>query len=192
MNASHTEVSKDLSASSPWRCTWGLRAVCGLLGAGFGLMGVLPAAEATSTRAAMRASPVSAFCSRIPASKVSSIVGAAVVLKEAVVVKSVLECIYEGAVIVAVDKQPGIPAAKLASLAQAEATARTGFPAGTKVTFAALRSLGSTAFSWTATIDGAPFGGIGVNKGTTGYGVELSGKPRISTDERLMQLGMAA
>jgi hypothetical protein len=171
----------------------GFRFVRALLGAGFCFACALPTvAEASRTSAVASASPVSVFCSHIPASKVSAIVGTAVVLKEAEVVKSTLECIYEGAAIVSIDKEPGIPASKLASLSAAEATAQSGFPAGTKVNFSPLPARGATAFSWTATIDGAPFGGIGVNKGTTGYGIELSGKPRISTDEQLLQLGMAA
>ena len=172
---------------------WRLRSGVALLAIGFCVVCVLPSGVwASGTSASVSASPVSVFCSHIPASNVSSIVGAPVVLKEAEVVKSTLECIYEGAEIVSIDKEPGIAASKLASLSAAEATARSGFPAGTKVVFSPLPARGSTAFSWTATIDGAPFGGIGVNKGTTGYGIELSGKPRISTDEQLLQLGMAA
>ena len=142
--------------------------------------------------AAADATPVASYCARIPVSKVSSDVGTAVVFRSATVIQGTFECEYTGPVIVVILKEPGIPAAKLATRASAEATARSGFPAGTKIVFSALPALGSSAFSWTATIAGAPFGGIGANKGTTGYGVELSGKPRISTDEQLIKLGMAA
>jgi hypothetical protein len=113
------------------------------------------------------------------------------VLKEALVVKSVLECIYEGTATVSIDKQPRIPASRLASLVAAEATATSGF-SGIHEDW--LRSAAGSRFdgvSWTATIEGTPFGGIGANKGTTGYGVGLSGKPGISVDERLIRLGMA-
>ena len=107
------------------------------------------------------------------------------------VVSGTLECDYSGAAIVGLLKEPGIPAASLATLAKAEATALRGFPKGTHVKFAALPALGKTSFSWTATIDGQAFGGVGENKGTTGYGAEMSGNANIPKLERLIALAIA-
>jgi hypothetical protein len=59
------------------------------------------------------------------------------------------------------------------------------------VSFAALPALGKTSFSWNATIDGEPFSGVGEDKGTTGYGAEMSGKANIPTLERLIALAIA-
>ena len=160
------------------------RAALSLFGAVLGLAVAGPAAAG--------ASPVSTFCAHVPASKVSSAVGTSVVLRSATVVKGTLECEYAGSVVVVILKEPSIPAAKLATRASAEATARSGFPAGTKIAFSALPALGASAFSWTATIAGTAFAGIGANKGSTGYGVEVSGKPRIATDKQLIELGMSA
>jgi len=87
-------------------------------------------------------SAASTYCARIPAARVSSIVGATVALLEAVDVKRMLECIYEGGLgIVGVDKEPGAPSAHGVTLAKAEATAASAFPNGTKVTFSPLPSL---------------------------------------------------
>jgi hypothetical protein len=160
------------------------RAALGLFGAVLGLAVAGPSAAA--------ASPVSTFCAHLPAAKVSSIVGTGVAFRSATVVKGTLECEYAGPVVVVILKEPGLPAAKLATRASAEATAKSGFPAGTRIAFSALPALGASAFSWTATIAGTAFNGIGANKGTTGYGVEVSGSPRIATDERLIKLGMSA
>lgn len=98
---------------------------------------------------------------------------------------------WTGAAIVALLKEPGLSASSLATLAKAEATALSGFPPGTKVKFSALPALGKTSFSWTATIDGEPFSGVGKNKGTTGYGAERTGKADIPELERLIALAIA-
>ena len=148
------------------------RAALGLFGAVLGLAVAGPSAAAA-------ASPVSTFCAHLPAAKVSSIVGASVAFRSATVVKGTLECEYAGPVVVVILKEPGLPAAKLATRASAEATAKSGFPAGTRIAFSALPALGASAFSWTATIAGTAFNRIGANKGTTGYGVEVSGSPRL-------------
>jgi hypothetical protein len=59
------------------------------------------------------------------------------------------------------------------------------------VKFAALPALGKTSFSWTATIEGEPFAGVGENKGNTGYGAEMSGKANVPKLERLIALAIA-
>ncbi|HEX4519306.1 MAG TPA: hypothetical protein VH063_06960 [Gaiellaceae bacterium] len=149
------------------------------------------ASSLPSFAGAARASAVSAYCAHIPASKVSAVVGGGVTLRSAVVIKGTLECQYGGATVVVILKEPGIPAADLATPARAEAKARLGFPAGTRIAFASLPALGASAFSWTATIDGMPFAGVGANRGTTGYGSELSGKASIAKEKALIALGMA-
>jgi hypothetical protein len=129
----------------------------------------------------------------VPASAIASIVGGKAALRIAVAVKTVLECEYTaGTAFVDLMKEPGIPASGLATLAKAEATALKGFPPGTKVKFSALPALSKTSFSWTATIVGVQFAGVGENKGTTGYGSEMSGKPDIPKLERLIALAIAA
>lgn len=150
------------------------------------------AATATQNRALLTPhSAVSTYCAHLPASKVSSTVGATVSLREAIVVKTALECVYGGTVTVLISKESSMPASELATLAKAEATAAAGFPKGTKLRFSPLPSLSPTAFSWTTTINGGPFGGVANNKGTTGYGIELSGKLQLSKLERLLALGIA-
>ena len=138
-------------------------------------------------------SAASIYCARIPAPRVSSVVGATVALLEAVDVKPTLECIYEGGPgIVAVDKEPGVPAAHGVTLAKAEATAASAFPKGTKVTFSPLPSLSPTAFKWAALVEGIQFNGISTTKGGEGYGSEMSGELQLSKLERLLQLAAAA
>jgi hypothetical protein len=149
-------------------------------------VGVAPvAALAASSSAA------AAYCAKLPATKVTSIVGGKVSFKGAEVVSTTLECQYAGAAFVTLLKEPGIPAANLATLSKAEATALRGFPKGTHVKFAALPALGKTSFSWTATIDGQPFAGVGEDQGTTGYGAEMSGNANIPKLERLIALAIA-
>lgn len=147
----------------------------------------LPAATQASSSSA-----AASYCAKLPASKVSSIVGSKASFKSPVIVKTTLECEYTaGASFVLLLKEPGIPASGLATRAKAEATAQHGFPAGTKVHFSPAPTLGATAFSWSATINGLAFAGVGENKGTTGYGVEVSGKSSVSELEKLIALAIA-
>jgi hypothetical protein len=184
MTISHTDGRSD-PAASPRSARRGLREVAVLLAAGAGLVAVAPALEASA------ATPAAAYCSPLSASKVSAIVGGAVKFVAAAAVKTSLECEYTGTSIVTLLKETGIPKSALATRSKAEATALTGFPAGTKVVFSALSALGATGFSWTATIEGHQFAGVGENKGTTGYGAEMLGKPDISKLERLIALAIA-
>lgn len=112
---------------------------------------------------------------------------------EAVAVKPTLQCIFEGGPgIVAVDKEPGAPAARGVTLAKAEATATSLFPKGTKVRFSPLPSLSPTAFKWAAVVEGMQFNGIATAKGGEGYGSEMSGELQLAKLERLLQLAASA
>ena len=186
MSASRTDAATTGRASSDRQVAWRRRNVAALIATGACVAAFPAAPQAASV------SPAAAYCSHLPASKVAAIVGGNAVFRSAVAVKTALECEYlAGTAIVVLLKEPGIPASGLATLSKAEATAREGFPPGTKVQFSALPALGKTSFSWSATIEGAQFGGVGENKGTTGYGAELSGKPNIPKLERLIALAIA-
>jgi hypothetical protein len=133
------------------------------------------------------------WCSHLPASTISSIVGDPVRLAEAYEEKhTTVECIYDGAVEVLVTKETGIPKADLATRAAAEKSIASGFPKGTKIKFSPLPELGSTAFTFSVTENGGKFIGAGDNKGTTGYGALISGSPAVSKLVRLLELGFAA
>jgi hypothetical protein len=124
---------------------------------------------------------------------VSSVARARVKFLEAVVVGPSLDCVYEGpGGIVAIDEAPGVPAVDRATLARAEALTAKSLPKGTKIRFSALPSLGPTAFSWTAAIEGLQFTGIANDKGTTGYGAEMTGTPALFKLKGLLQLAIAA
>ena len=134
-------------------------------------------------------SAASTYCARTPTARVSSIVGATVALLEAVDVKRMLECIYEGGLgIVGVDKEPGAPSAHGVTLAKAEATAASAFPNGTKVTFSPLPSLSPAAFKWAAVVEGIPFNGIAITQRSEAYGSGMSGGLQLAKLERLLQL----
>ena len=144
------------------------------------------------------ASAASAFCAKLPAAKVSSIVGANVTLFKATVEKHALECIYTGSEEIVVSKHPAIPAAELATRTRAEELLTSESPKHVKISFTSLSSVGPTAFSWTYVLNGGKLLGVSDNKGTTGYGVVIGGAPTLigSKDlaglERLLSLAMAA
>ena len=149
MSTSRADASTTAAANSSRQIAWSRRTVCALLATG-ACVAAFPAATQASS-----GSPAAAYCSHLPASKVASIVGGQAIFKSAVVVKTTLECEYAaGVAIVALLKEPGLPASSLATLSKAEATALSGFPKGTKVKFSALPALGKTSFGWTATIAG--------------------------------------
>ena len=149
MSTSRTDAATTVAANSPRQIAWRRRSVCALLATG-----ACVAAYPAATQAAS-GSPAAAYCSHLPASKIASIVGGKTAFISAVVVKTTLECGYTaGTAIVALLKEPGLPASSLATRSKAEATALSGFPKGTKVKFSALPALGKTSFSWTATIAG--------------------------------------
>ena len=173
--------------------------------------GPLRAASVLAGRSSAPRSAVSTFCSHLPASKVSSVVGTKVSLFEAVLEKTTLECIYFGKVAasaahpideVVISKEPGIPASQLATRAKAEARVAAESPKGVKLIFTSLPSVGPTAFSWTYTkaLNGGQLVGVADNKGTTGYGVALGGAAKtfgtaaghVPVGERLLALDLAA
>jgi hypothetical protein len=137
---------------------------------------------AAGARAALiEGSSVSSFCARLPASKVSSAVGAKVVLREATVSHGALECIYFGTEEVVISMHPGLPASEVSSRTKAEQFLAGESPKGVKFTFGALSSIGPTAFSWTYVLNGGRLVGVSNNKGTTGYGVVVGGSPALIT-----------
>jgi hypothetical protein len=147
------------------------------------------------------ASAASSFCAHFTASKVSSVVGLKVTLLEAIPEKKTLECIYlsTSAVQVIISREPGIPASELATRAKAEARVKAESPKGVKFTFSSLPSLGATAFSWSYKLHGGLLIGVADNKGTTGFGTVLGGKPsivgapgRVAALERLIKMDMTA
>ena len=140
----------------------------------------------------LQTSAASSFCDRIPAAKVGAVVGGAMALRDAVAVKTVLECVYQGVAVVSISKEPDMKAADLATRGRAEATAAGVLPRGTKISFRPVASLGPTAFSWTAQLDGATFSGLADNRATTGYGVQMAGPGRLTQLERLLALDLAA
>ncbi len=197
------------------RCrTWAWRSAGILLAAGSCALSlaIFPStAEALQPSATGPRSTVSTFCAHIPATMVSSIIGATVSLFEAVVKSNTLECIYFGKAPasvthpideVVISKQPGIPASQLATRAKAEARVAAESPKGVKLIFTSLPSVGSTAFSWTYTksLNGGQLVGVADNKGTTGYGVALGGAAKtfgaaakhVPAAERLLALDIAA
>jgi hypothetical protein len=173
--------------------------------------GSLPAAFVLVGRSANPRSAVSTFCAHIPATTVSSIIGATVSLFEAVVKNNSLECIYFGKTAataahpideVVFSKQSSIPASQLATRAKAEARIAAESPKGVKLIFTSLPSIGPTAFSWTyaQSLNGGQLVGVANNKGTTGYGVALGGAAKtfgtaakhVPAGERLLALEIAA
>jgi hypothetical protein len=154
---------------------------------------------------------VSTFCSHLPASKVSSVIGTTVSLLRAVLERTTLECIYLGKVAasakhpideIVISKEPGIPAFELSTRARAEARVAAETPKGVKLIFTSLPALGPTAFSWTYTksLNGGQLVGVANNKGTTGYGVALGGAAKtfgkaaghVPAGEQLLALDLAA
>jgi hypothetical protein len=177
-----------------------------------GSLAVLPttaqaAARVSAVRAAMSmpganskpGSVASSFCAHFTASKVSSVVGLKVKLLEAIAEKKTLECIYLSTVQVIISREPGIPASELATRAKAEARVKAESPKGVKFTFSSLPSLGATAFTWSYELNGGLLIGVADNKGTTGFGTVLGGKPsivgapgRVAALERLIKMDMVA
>jgi hypothetical protein len=138
-------------------------------------------------------SAASAYCARLPATKVSSVVGWTVTFTDADVKGSIFACLYQGSTgNVTIEKETGLPASDLATRGDAEAMTQAMFPKGTKITFTPLSALGPAAFYWTAVIGGHPFSGANTNKGTTGYDSEMSGTLQQSKLEQLEELGISA
>lgn len=197
------------------RRTWALRSAGMLLAAGSCAVSLafLPATAVAQLpgRISTPRSAVSTFCSHLPVSKVSSVIGTTVYLYRAVLEKTTLECIYFGKVAasskhpideVVISKEPGIPASELSSRARAEARIAAEAPKGVKIIFTSLPAVGPTAFSWTYTksLNGGQLVGVANNKGTTGYGVALGGAAKtfgtaaghVPAGEHLLALAQAA
>lgn len=214
MSTSGSALSHTARAPSIRRRAWARRIVGTLIVSGScsASLAVFPAtAKALQLSATGPRSAVSTFCAHLPASKISSIVGATASLFEAVVRNNTLECIYFGKAAasvtrpiteIVISKEPGIPASQLATRAKAEARVVAESPKGVKLIFTPLPSVGSTAFSWTyaSSLNGGQLVGIADNKGTTGYGVALGGAAKtfgsaanhVPAGERLLALDIAA
>ncbi len=173
-------------------------------------LAVLPAAAHAQQRPAaskpaiasarsLLSTPIAAFCAHFSASKVSSIVGAKVILVEAVIETGSWECIFEGAREVVISRNPDIPPSDLSTLKKAEARFKAESPKGVSITFTPLPSLGKTAFSWSYEDNGGLLVGVGNNKGSTawgavlGAGVKIMGAaaPHVPVVEHLVELDMA-
>ena len=136
---------------------------------------------------------VTTFCSHLPLANIDSIVGASVSLAEKTTKGKILACVYSGITgNMSIETETGLSAASTDTLSGAEASARSMFPPGLKIKFAAVPSLGSTAYTWTAVIGGSRYCGLNTNHGSTGYFVEMGGAPRLSVLEKLIKLAIDA
>lgn len=165
------------------------------------------ASSARVGRGPIAHSAVANYCAKIPASKISPIVGATVKLFEAVVNKTSLECIYFDTSVsakvreVVLTMQPGMNPV-IASLSQAEATLKARSPKTVRIIFTAQPSVGKTAFTWTYSkpLNGGQLVGIGYNKGSTGYGAAIGGAAKtfgsaasyVTALKKLLALTIAA
>ena len=159
-----------------------------------GMIVALTVAPLTSAGAsARRANATPAFCQRLSLVKIDSIVGAKVTLAESSLKTTVTACIFSGvAGNMSIETQVKMPSSSTRSLRLAEAWTKSEFPAGLKVSFSAVTTLGPVAFTWHAVIGGTPYSGLNVIKGSTGYFIELGGAVRLAEFERLERLAVAA
>lgn len=139
------------------------------------------------------ATSVPAFCSRLSPSKLGSIVGASISLSETSSKGKIIACIFSSSAgTISIETQSGLPPASTSTLSGAESLAKANFPAGLKITFTAAPSIGSTAFTWSATIAGSPYVGLNANRGSIGYFIEMQGKLQLPILEKLMKYEIAA
>ena len=139
------------------------------------------------------ASSAPAFCSRLSAAKIGSIVGGSVTLAQTSAKGKIIACIFSGSGgTTSIETQTGLPATATATLSGAEKAATANFPAGLKITFDAVPSIGPTAYSWSAKIGGAPYVGLNTHQGSVGYDVEMQGALRLSVLEKLVKLEIAS
>ena len=106
MTAARTDETNLAVVGSPWHGRRRRRLAGVLLAAGACLVSFPVATLAASSSSA------AAYCSHLPAARVTSILGSKVSFKAAVPVKTTLECEYTGAAFVTLLKELGIPAAK--------------------------------------------------------------------------------
>lgn len=152
-------------------------------------------------------STVSTYCAKLPASKISPIVGGTVKLFEAVVKKGSLECIY-------FDTSPGVKVREVVltmqphmkpaifTRSQGEALLKAGSPKTVKILFTTQSSVGIAAFSWTYAkpVNGGQLVGLANYKGSTGYGAVIGGAAKtfgsaasyVSALKKLLALAIAA
>lgn len=138
-------------------------------------------------------SSVPTFCSRLSLAKIGAIVGGSVTLSETSAKGKITACLFSGSVgTMSIETQTGLPATATSTLSGAEKAAKANFPAGLKITFDAVPSIGPTAYSWSAKIGGAPYVGLNTNQGSVGYDVEMQGALRLSVLEKLVKLEIAS
>lgn len=180
-----------------WRVTASLAAACASAIA----VAVAPPAGAAHLTAHASSSSASAYCAKMPSSKVSAIVGWSVTLGAPVVDATTIACLYEGSAgNVSIEKETGMAASGIATQQKAEAGHKKLFyasqpkplPKGTTISFTPLAALGSNAFYWTGVIAGSPYSGADAFKGTTGYFSEMPGALQESKLEQLEKLALAA
>lgn len=158
-------------------------------------------AGAAQIEAHATSASASAFCAKMPSSKVSSIVGWTVTLDQPVVEGSTIACLYQGSSgNVTLEKETGMPASGISTLKESEATHKKLFyasqpaplPKGTTLSFKPLAALGSNAFFWNGVIEGKPYSGADAFKGTTGYFAEMPRALQTTKVELLERLALSA
>jgi hypothetical protein len=139
------------------------------------------------------AAAVPAFCSRLSLAKIGSIVGGSVSLLETSVKGKITACIFSGSVgSVSIETETALPSSSTSTLSGAEKTAKANFPAGLKIKFAAVPSIGPTSYTWSAKIAGTPYVGLNTNRGSVGYFVEMQGALKLSVLEKLITYEIAS
>ena len=152
-----------------------------------------PPSAPTRVASPVHASAVPVFCSRLSLAKIGSIAGGSVTLLQTSVKGKIIACIFHGSVgSVSIETETGLSTKSTATLSGAEKLATSLFPAGLKVKFAAVPSIGATAYSWSAKIYGTPYVGLNTNQGSVGYYIETQGSPKLSVLENLIKYETAA
>lgn len=166
-------------------------ALCGI---GVSEAGAVNRPSTTTSRApSTHASAVPAFCSRLTVAKIGTIVGASVTLLQTNTKGKIIACIFSSSAgTISIETQSGLSASSTSTLSGAEKLAKANFPAGLKITFAGVPSIGPTAYSWSAKIDGSPYVGLNTNKGSIGYSVEMQGALKLSVLEKLIKFEIAS
>jgi hypothetical protein len=142
---------------------------------------------------APRASAAPAFCSRLTISTIESIVGGSVTLLETSDKGKIIACIFKGSAgTISIETETGLSTASTSTLTGAEKAATANFPAGLKIMYGSVPSIGPTAYSWSAKIYGTPYVGLNTNKGSTGYYIEMQGALKLPVLEKLIRFEMAS
>jgi hypothetical protein len=166
--------------------------LCGLWVSHAGALSLAPSAPNYGP-SLVRPSTVPAFCSRLSPSKIGSIVGGSVTLLQTSDKGKIIACIFKGSVgSVSIETETDLPTTSTSTLSGAEKTAKANFPAGLKITFAAVPSIGPTAYSWSAKIYATPYVGLNTNQGSVGYYIEMQGAPKLTVLEKLIKYEIAS